>query len=266
MTKPPLRSVRPMWMFLATVIAIAFLGFGTLQALGRLAHGSESVVSTFDGAISTIEISVDRGSVRLVGSPSRGGSGGAPAVEVTAQVDHGLFETHHSAELVGGSVVLDASCPRFPSSFCSVDYVVEVPQGVAVIADVERGRISVGNLRGSIELSTRHGDVELDRITGDVKVSTRHGDVRGVDLAGDRVVAGSEHGDVSVELVRTPLLVDARSSHGDVEVVVPDASGPYAVDLSTDRGDTSSSVRTDPGAERHIDVRSNHGDVTVRYP
>ncbi len=268
--------MRRTWLVLGSVVAVVLLGFGTLQAVNQLAHGSDTAASMFEGDISSVEISLDRGSVRVVGSASRGDAGGRAAVTVTAQIDHGLFGTAHTEELVDDRLVLDASCPKLVSRFCNVDYTVEVPQGVAVIAHVSRGHINVSNVHGSVDLSTEHGDIDVERIGGDAYLSTRHGDVRAVDMGigdmgiGDvgvgEMVAGSEHGDVTLDFTRAPREVQASSRHGDVEVVVPDGSGPYALDLSTDRGSTSSSVRTDPDAGLRIEAGSRHGDVTVRYP
>ena len=60
--------------------------------------------------------------------------------------------------------------------------------------------------------------------------------------------------------------MNARSTHGDVEVVVPDTQVSYRVDAATDHGDSVTRVRTDPQSDHVIVAHSGHGDVTVRYP
>jgi DNA-binding NarL/FixJ family response regulator len=77
------------------------------------------------------------------------------------------------------------------------------------------------------------------------------------------VVAVSEHGNVNVRLAEAPDSVRALSEHGNVNVAVPDIDGGYRVAVSSDQGRTDVGIRTDPNAQRTIEARTNHGNVTV---
>jgi hypothetical protein len=62
------------------------------------------------------------------------------------------------------------------------------------------------------------------------------------------------------------MQVQASATHGDVTVVLPRTGESYHVDASSDHGSTDTAVRTDPTGRRTIDLASEQGDVTVRYP
>ena len=90
--------------------------------------------------------------------------------------------------------------------------------------------------------------------------------MRGRDLRSPVVDARTAAGTVDLELTIAPQRVRASSSAGSVTVVVPDDTTVYAVDASTDAGDDTVRVRTDPASTRTIDASTSAGNVTVRYP
>jgi DUF4097 and DUF4098 domain-containing protein YvlB len=106
-------------------------------------------------------------------------------------------------------------------------------------------------------------DADLAGEFGAVDLRSENDDVT-VDGAVRSVVARSENGNVTVRLGTPPDSVIATSENGDVTVVVPDVDEGYRVEIDTDNGSTETGVRTDPGAARTIEARSENGDVTVR--
>lgn len=56
----------------------------------------------------------------------------------------------------------------------------------------------------------------------------------------------------------------ARRDNGSVEVAVPPGEESHQVDIASDNGSTTNSIRTDPAGDRTIEARSD-GTVTVRY-
>src|SRR5690606_31233541 len=103
-------------------------------------------------------------------------------------------------------------------------------------------------------------------LSGDLQASTDNGRVEATGLRSAAVSARSHNGRVSLTFAEAPQVVDATTSNGRVEIVVPDDATPYLVDIDTDHGSTDVGVRTDPTSDRRIHGRSHNGDVTVRYP
>ncbi|MBK5221655.1 MAG: hypothetical protein JJE52_02020 [Acidimicrobiia bacterium] len=57
--------------------------------------------------------------------------------------------------------------------------------------------------------------------------------------------------------------VDSR--FGSVDISVPDTGETYAVSVSTEFGDSTNRLRTDPTSGSTIDVASKFGRVTLGY-
>jgi hypothetical protein len=127
---------------------------------------------------------------------------------------------------------------------CESGYRIEVPRGLAV------------------EVRADSGDVDVRGVTGAVDLESGSGDVSGHELAGARLRAKSDSGDVRLGLVSSPASVEAHSDSGDVDVKLP--RGEYALDAHTDSGDTSvhGIVRYDRAAHA-VKAGSDSGDVTV---
>src|SRR5262249_18985032 len=109
------------------------------------------------------------------------------------------------------------------------------------------------------------GDVSVTGVRGPVQMQSQHGDLDARRLHGRRVDAETDHGSVRVQLAVAPERVTASTSHGDVTAILPRTGDSYRVRLSTDHGDTTNDVRSDPQASRVVDLSTSHGDVTVRY-
>jgi DUF4097 and DUF4098 domain-containing protein YvlB len=143
--------------------------------------------------------------------------------------------------------VVDGGC-AFPAAYwCTASYTLRVPRDTKVVLWSGSGTISVSGVTAPVDVSSQHGSINASR------------------LRSPRVNAGTDHGSVRLQFATAPRQVNASSDHGDVTVVVPRTSDAYRVELSTDHGDTSADVRTDPAASRVIHLRSDHGDVTVRF-
>jgi hypothetical protein len=233
---------RVAWRIIASLLAVAALLWGTLSVVNLLAHAEHRFTRTFPAAgITTIDVSTDRGSVRVVASDR-------DDISLHGSISDGLGGTDLSARVRGSRLQVDGSC-AFPVAYwCTASYTLRVPRDVKVVLWSGSGDVSVTGVSGVVELSSQHGDLDATR------------------LRSARVHASTDHGSVRLGFLTAPRAVDASSTHGDVAVVVPRESGPYRVHASTDHGDLNTDVRTDPAAERVIELWSAHGDVTVRYP
>jgi hypothetical protein len=232
---------RTAWRIGASVLALAALLWGSLSLVNLLAHGEARFARTFPAAgITTIDVSTDRGSVRVIGTDR-------DDISLHSYISDGLGGTDHTERVRHGRLAIDASC-AFPVAYwCTASYTLRVPRDVRVIAWSGSGRVAVSGTTASVDVGTQHGDIAAEG------------------LRSRQVRAATDHGSVQLRFASAPRHVTAASDHGDVDVVVPRTSAAYRVELSTGHGSTRADVRTDPGSDRVLELQSGHGDVTVRY-
>ncbi len=233
---------RPAWRILASLLAIAALLWGTLSVVNLLAHGERHFTRTFAAAgVTRIDVSTDRGSVRVIASDRED-------ISLSAYVSDGLGGTDHTARVRGDRLLIDGEC-TFPVAYwCTASYTLRVPRDVKLVLWTGTGDVSVSGSTADVDLTSDHGSVDASRLR------SRYARAR------------SDHGSIRLAFAETPTQVQASSSHGDVTVVVPRTGAAYRVGLSSDFGSTTNDVRTDSTARRTIELSSQHGDVTARYP
>jgi hypothetical protein len=247
------------WIVVGSVLTVGALVFTTGNIISQLAHDEETVTETFDATdLSAVEVSGSDGSIEVVGGPG-------DEIRLVADIDHGLRRTGTSQEIEGSTLVLRSSCPLV-SSWCRVDYRLEVPARLAVTARTDNGRITVRDIDGPLEVDADNGSIELVRVGGTIRGSTDNGSLVATGLRSAEVDADSDNGRVSLTFASPPRSVEATTEHGSVEVVVPDDQTIYRVVLGTDLGSSDVGVRTDPDSDRVITARSDVGSVSVRYP
>lgn len=113
-----------------------------------------------------------------------------------------------------------------------------------------------------VEVETDNGAIDVEGVAGDVSLRSDNGRVRASELTAGEVVAATDNGAVDVELVAVPDLVVVETDNGAVDVVVP-GDVAYAVDATTDHGDTDVGVETDPDSPHVLDVRTDNGSITI---
>jgi Toastrack DUF4097 len=233
---------RPAWRILASVVTVAALLWGALNVVNLLAHGEQHFRRTFSAdGISRIDVSIDRGSVRVVARDR-------DDIELRAYVSDGLGDTDHDERVRGNRLLIDGDC-TFPIAYwCTASYTLLVPRDVKLVVWSGSGDVTVTGTTADVDLTTEHGDVDASR------------------LRGATARASTDDGSIRLGFAAPPMQVEASSADGDVTVVVPRAGVAYALDLSSDDGATSGEVRTDPTVRRSVRLSSEDGDVTVRYP
>lgn len=246
------------WAVFGSVAAVVTLGFGVAQTVSVLAHDETTTTTEFAAQdVKVVDVDVENGRVRIV-------AGTGESVRVTARISRGLVDTNHREELEGDRLVLRAGCPTVLSAFCSVDYTVEVPANVTIVAHSDDSGVSVSGIDGPIAASSENGAVLIDGGRApEVVATSQNGDVDIFNLRARSVAVHSENGSVDVELLAAPEDVRARSVNGDVTVIVPDTGEAYAVDAESQNASRAVGVPTDPRSGRSIDARSENGDVTV---
>ena len=255
-------GMRRTWIGAGAVMAVASLGWGTFQATSLLAFEREKFRTTFSStevaAVRAIDIDNAVGSVDLIGSDRND-------VAIDGKVIRGLSEPKHTERLNGDTLEIDASCLNL-SSFCSVDYDIQVPRGVSVRVRAAGGGVRVANVSGAQDLDSSGGGVRVEGAVGDLRLRSSGGGITAIGLQSSTADADSSGGGVRLEFIDAPQTVKASSSGGGVTVVIPDTNVSYNVDASSRGGGVSRDVRSDPESSRTISVHSSGGGVTVQYP
>ncbi|MHB1138118.1 MAG: DUF4097 family beta strand repeat-containing protein [Microthrixaceae bacterium] len=249
------------WRIGGSVLTVGVLAMALLNLLGLLAFHRDPVELEFDAEhLTTLDVGIESGRLEIVGVES-------PTVRVEGTVTSGLVGTRHSERVVDDRLLLRSSCPGGPaSSWCEVDYRVEVPADLTVRVDADNSRVEVRDLRGVVDVRTSNNRIEAESLTGDVSLTTSNDDVVATGLASSRARITSSNARVRAEFTESPDQVDIRSSNDDVDVVLPDTPDAYSVDVSTSNGNQRVDVRTDPTSERTVVVDTSNGDVRVVYP
>jgi hypothetical protein len=240
-----------------SVLAAVLLVVGTFQFVDVLAHEEHDLTWVVTEPVTTLDVRhAGSGSVHVIGAP-------VDVVTIDARVSDGLRATAYDHRVVGDVLELTASCPNFGSTWCRVDYVVEVPHDTVVRIHADEST-RVDNVTADVEVRS-DGSIEVSGLAGTTLLASDNGSVRAVGLRSEVVDARSSNGSVRVSTDVAPRSVVARSDNGSVEVLVPRTDDHYAVDAGSRNGRTTNEVVTDPAAERRLTARSDNGSVRVAY-
>jgi hypothetical protein len=188
----------------------------------------DKVTQTFKvGAAGSLDLSGISGDVRVTG-----GSGNDITVEATKRVRHRdpeqarrmLADLRVDMTNIGGRVEVRTVYPRnrYGTSqrgfSTSVDYVVAVPAGAAVMVKSISGNVLVTTVRGEVRAETVSGDVEVSATPNVALAKTISGNVTARDIGSANLLS---LGTVSGTVIATGLKVralEAGSVSGDVRI------------------------------------------------
>ena len=142
---------------------------------------------------------------------------------------------------------------------CSVEYVIELAEGVSVEGETSNGRIELSHV-AEVDVRTSNGRVQLTDVTGKVSASTSNGRITGEGLHGDTTVETS-NGAIELEL-ESAQNVTATTSNGSITLAVPEDS--YDVSAETSNGSTNIGVPDEDDAQFQLVLRTSNGSIDVR--
>jgi hypothetical protein len=218
------------------LFALALLGTGAAWALSWVTHHTDTDTQVLP-ADASIEISSDRGDVRVVGSDRAD-------ILLTIKQRRSIFGTPHtSSRYADGHLRLHTTCSgaQLFGNECAVSYVVEVPRAMAVGVAASSADVHAEDVRGPLALHVSSGDLHVDAPSRDIVATTSSGDIH---------VRASD---------ATRVRIQATS--GDVHVSVPDRS--YAVQTRATSGDQSIHVNDDPASPRRLTASTTSGDLHI---
>ncbi|GAA3003540.1 DUF4097 family beta strand repeat-containing protein [Streptosporangium longisporum] len=119
--------------------------------------------------------------------------------------------------------------------------------GAAVIRTAN-GSITLGEVTGDLRLKTAYGDITVDRALAGVDARTATGNVRVGGVTRGPIVLETTSGEIEAGIREgTAVLLDARTDHGTVNVLLDPSDGPR-------RGDETAQLR----------ARTSNGDIVIR--
>jgi hypothetical protein len=171
---------------------------------------------------------------------------------------------------------LSLADPACANGSCSVNFVVEVPSGVAVTAvggplsisgtsganlDSEGAPVSATNIHGPLNVSTHGGLLQINGLTGPL-----HADTGGGPVVADRVTAATavvttSRGPAQIAFSAAPTSVTVSTGGGLVELGVP--GGPYALTTNSDGAAQTIGIATSSAAQRSITITTGGGPLII---
>lgn len=114
-----------------------------------------------------------------------------------------------------------------------VDFVVELPRGIKLVAATGNGTVDVRNAGEEVEARSGNGEITVHGAGGRVTAASGNGDLD-VDGARGDVEARTGNGDIKVSTSTGP--VSARTGNGGIDVDMASLKGDDDMDFSTGNG------------------------------
>jgi hypothetical protein len=256
----PGRRSRPWWLVLGSALTVLLLVWSALQVVSLLARSTREVRVT-EPATGLAEVVVELSGGSLL---VRGASG--EQLRLDGRVVSDVSEATLDVARDGDRWVVQVRCRlAFLPTACGADLELAVPAGLAVTVLASNAPVRLVGLAGALDVRTSNDRVEGDALSGPVRVRTSNDRVELRGLRSRSVDVTTSNDSVLVDLADVADEVTVQTSNAPVEVVVPDDSGPFAVDLTTSNGSSTNDVRSDPDSPLRITVRTSNDDVVVRH-
>ena len=191
--------------------------------------------------------------------------GGSADTVVEVSVTTGLLDGDVTVEQTDGTLRLNQTCPLILGWGCRAFFSVMLPAGVGVSGSTSNGFITAESLDEPISLTTSNGAINVVELAGSAVFMTSNGDVLASGLTSQEVEASTSNGRVQLEFAAAPGSVEATSSNGAIEVILPPDAPAYAVETSTSNGRVETDIRTDPSSSDSIVAETSNGSITIRY-
>lgn len=239
-------------------ILITLIGLGGVFVAGVATFAGAEEVATFShaGPIRQVEVDVEAGAVEVVARQAN-----EAKVERTRKYIWGEPEVRET--FVDGVLRIEASCRRFVTVGCSVDYRVELPVATTLRIRTRSGSVAVHEMGGAIDAQTAAGAIRLDRTRGPVRATTSAGNIEGTDIVAQFVDARTSAGRIRLRLSEPSQRMGLETDAGRIDLALPPAPGGYRVTTGTGAGKVDISVAQDPTAARAINAKTGAGNISI---
>jgi Toastrack DUF4097 len=243
----------------AAVVIAGAVGYGVLAAPATQ-HETQS--QTYTRPISAIDVEMDGGDVTLNGRV--GSAGSADTVRVQRDLAWAHDRPSISESWGNGTLRIVGRC--FGQKRCSIGYTVDLSAGVAVTVHTEGGTAQTQGMTGDESITEAGGDIRVTDAAGPLMLHADGGSVTGSNLTGTRATITTGGGDVNLAYAVEPAAVAATTQGGGIDIMVPRSDSGYRVDAQANGGTSTIDVLDDPTSARTLELRSDGGDIRVRYP
>lgn len=261
-------AARRAWLSIGGLLTAAILACGVFFAW-QVFTGTGLDRHTEHGVLNSGEVPE---AVGIDGTSATVALRGAETDEATADLQLSWYASERPAiedawEAQAWSVDLGCRHEGIPLWFapgCGIDYDGTIPRDSPVEVSLTSGSVTVRNIGGAADLRTTSGRIEAYEVSGDLTAASTSGSIHAVGLTSNKVEAEETSGSISLEFAEAPAQVQASTTAGDIEVLLPRGNS-YRVLTDTSSDGVSIDVATDPGAESTIDLRTTSGSITVTY-
>lgn len=247
--------------------AVGVLAIAGLVGCEDVARTRLDYTDTEKVAIKEIVVAPGAGDVTVTTSDTQ-------QVDIRRVVRYSGDEPDTTYQVNGAVLQIDTECGRF----CTVDYEIVAPKGVAIRGELGSGDLSLsgvstvdlktgsGNVgiteaSGAVKVQAGSGDIVIADVTGDMEARTGSGNIDARGLSGDMNIARTGSGDVTLSLNESGA-VRTHTGSGNVDLAVP--AGSYRVDARTGSGERTLGVASSPTGKFLLDLETGSGDITVR--
>jgi hypothetical protein len=274
---------------IGSIVGIAVVAWAAVFFIDLTMSRTTTTHESYD-AVETVELVAD-GAVTVRAAEGR--------VEVDRIARSGITAPSYSADEAADRLVVTHRCTgwRWAVSRCAGELDVTLPADTEVVIRTSNGAVVASGLAGALDIDTSNGRVEATELAGPLKAESSNGVIFVRDAAAD-VDVWTSNGAVEVSGVGGTLTVDTSNGRIDVEDVAGSASAvtsngrievaavdgdvyaetsngrvtvvgddePVRLTIETSNGDQTIEGRTDPEAERTVEIHSSNGDVAYLAP
>jgi hypothetical protein len=238
-------------------IALTSAGLAGFSMVGQLARASEHHEATYPWHGGAVSLNTSSGSVR---------------VEVGTGTQVGVSYTEHfqlqrptiSSSVSADGVQFNARCGGgVLGNNCEVNYVLTVPATAVLTLHTGDGAIRVTGGTGAGSFDTGNGTITIENVSGDIVAHTGDGGIVGDGVLSKSVYASTGNGRVHIDWSVAPITVVATTGDGGINLLVPQAGGPYRISTHTGDGGVHVTVPTDPAATATITAQTGNGGIVI---
>lgn len=242
------------------VLALLLVAFGGLQVITLFFRQSQDVSTSLPSTVHKVVLDTSIGDIQIRAAEP------GEATHLDRHETWSISRPEISMSVADGVLAVDTTCHSWGlvTSICHVDLDLVVDETTTVVAHSNTGDLGVRKVSGPVHVSTSTGDITVDEVTSEeVRASTSTGDITLNGITAEEVSASTSTGDITLGLAEAPTTVKARTSTGNVQILVPRDGTIYQVLSSTSVGEQTIEVPTSSNSPNLIEVSTSVGDIDI---
>jgi DUF4097 and DUF4098 domain-containing protein YvlB len=270
----PMTTGRWLALLLGFPVVTALIAWAGLTEVAYAGQASYPVRLAIPVHGSTVRLSAGEADVRVTQAAGN-------QLLLTGTAHYSLFRSTVTWHTTASGVAVTPQCHFFVGN-CSFDFHAVVPEGKRALISTGSGDVALANLSGPVSAGTGSGNIHAENISGAGTMATGSGDVSGTTvsgarvafktgsgniaitaLAGANVVASTGSGDIALTFTTVPGHVRVDSGSGNVTLMLPPGNTAYQVNATTDSGNRSVTLPTNPASQHVITVTDGSGDISI---